>query len=142
MCRQFAMVSNQSPSKEPSLWRQAIVPSLSLFTSLGTLLCCALPALLVTLGMGATLAGLIGAAPWITALSTYKNVIFIIAGVMLALAALTQWRARHAPCPVDQEQAKICSRLRKASWLILGCSILIYVIGFFFAFLAADIFYG
>ena len=124
------------------LYKQTILPTLSLFTSVGTLLCCALPALLVTLGMGAALAGFISTVPWITAISEYKKLVFAISGVMLALAAIMQWRARNAPCPADPAQAKACNRLRLASKIILGFSIMIYLIGFFFAFLAADIFYG
>ena len=131
-----------SNNVEPSLWRQTILPTLSLFTSVGTLLCCALPALLVTLGMGAALAGVIGTVPWITAISDYKEWVFAGAGAMLAAAAFMQWRARYAPCPADAAKAKACARLRKFSWGILIFSIVIYVIGFFFAFLAADIFYG
>ena len=129
-------------NKGVSLWRQTILPSLSLFTSVGTLLCCALPALLVTLGMGAALAGFVGAVPWITAISDYKGIIFTVAGALLALAAFMQWRARNAPCPADPDKARACGRLRKVSWGILIFSIIIYLIGFFFAFLAADIFYG
>ncbi|HAQ50226.1 MAG TPA: hypothetical protein DCR13_01615 [Gammaproteobacteria bacterium] len=128
-------------NKDVSLWRQTILPSLSLFTSVGTLLCCALPALLVTLGMGAALAGFVGAVPWITAVSDYKSIVFTMAGVLLALAAFMQWRARNAPCPADPAKAKACGRLRKISWFILGFSILIYVIGFFFAYIAVHIFY-
>lgn len=125
-----------------NLYKQTIAPTLSLFTSVGTLLCCALPSLLVTLGMGAALAGFVSAVPWITAISDYKAYVFVGAGVMLALSTYLQWRGRHAPCPADPAKAKACSRLRKISWGILGFSILIYLIGFFFAFLAADIFYG
>jgi len=58
------------------LWRQTVLPTLSLFTSMGTLVCCALPALLLTLGMGATLAGFIGAVPWIPWVSDYKAYVF------------------------------------------------------------------
>jgi hypothetical protein len=36
--------------------RSGVLGYLSLFTSLGTLLCCALPSLLVLLGLGATVA--------------------------------------------------------------------------------------
>ena len=123
-------------------WRQTILPTFSLFTSVGTLLCCALPALLVTLGMGATLAGFVGAVPWITAISDYKEWVFAAAAIMLVLATVMQWRARNAPCPADPAKAKACMRLRKVSWGILIVSIFIYLTGFFFAFLAADIFYG
>lgn len=38
---------------------------LSLFASLGTLVCCALPSLFVLLGLGATLASLLSSAPWL-----------------------------------------------------------------------------
>ena len=125
---------------EPSLWRQTVLPSLSLFTSLGTLLCCALPALLVTLGMGATLVGIVDTVPWITAISEQKAIVFGVAGVLISLAAFMQWRARNAPCPADHTQAKACSRLRRASWIILGSAAVVYVTGFFFAFIAIHIF--
>lgn len=131
-----------SNRKQPSLWRQTILPSLSLFTSIGTLLCCALPALLVAIGMGAALAGLISNAPWITKLSYYKNYLFLLAGILIAVAAAIQWKARNAPCPADPDKARICSALRKTSWIILSLSFLIYLTGFFFAYLAAEIFYG
>ena len=128
-------------NNEHSLWQQTVLPSLSLFTSLGTLLCCALPALLVTLGMGATLAGLIGTAPWITAISDYKAIVFAIAGLLIVFAGILQWRARHAPCPADPVKAKACNRLRKFSWVILGTAAFLYLVGFFFAFIAVYIFY-
>jgi hypothetical protein len=131
-----------SSNPEPSLWQHTVMPTLSLFTSMGTLICCALPALLVTLGMGAALAGFVGAVPWITAISDYKAYVFAGAGIMLTLSAIMQWRARYAPCPADPAKAKACMRLRKVSWGILIFSIIIYLIGFFFAFLAADIFFG
>lgn len=128
-------------TNEPSLWRQTVLPSLSLFTSVGTLICCALPALLVTLGMGAALAGLVGAAPWITVVSEYKVTVFTISGVLIALAALMTWRARYAPCPADPVKAKACGRLRKISWGILGIAGITYLVGFFFAFVAVHIFF-
>jgi len=119
-----------------SLYKQTALPILSLFTSFGTLMCCALPALLVSIGMGAAMAGLVTTAPWITVLSDYKVIVFAVSGVMLALSAFMQWRARYAPCPSDPAQARACGTLRKISWGMIGFSILIYVVGFFFAFLA------
>jgi hypothetical protein len=130
-----------SNNPELSFWRQTLLPSLSLFASAGTLLCCALPALLVTLGMGAALAGFVGAFPWVTAISAYKAYVFIIAGGLLSLATFLQWRARHAPCPADKDKARVCKMLRKVSWGILAFSIIIYVIGLFFAFIAVHIFF-
>lgn len=119
-----------------NLYKQTLLPMLSLFTSVGTLLCCALPALLVTLGMGAAMAGLVTNIPWITALSDYKPIVFAVSGIMLALATVLQWRARNAPCPIDPVQARACGILRKISWGMIIFSIIVYGIGFFFAFLA------
>lgn len=127
--------------KMDNLWKQTVLPFLSLFTSVGTLLCCALPALLVTLGLGAALAGFVSTVPWITAVSEYKVLVFAIAGVLLTLSLFLQWRARQAPCPADPKMARVCMRMRKVSWVILGVTVVIYLVGFFFAFLAADIFF-
>lgn len=121
--------------------RQAAIPILSLFTSVGTLLCCALPALLVTLGAGATLASLIGVVPWITALSKYKIYTFGVAGVMLVIAGIMRYKARNLPCPADKELAEQCARLRRVSAWIYGFSVLVYLVGFFFAFIAARLLY-
>lgn len=123
-------------------WRETAAPTLALFTSVGTLLCCALPALLVTLGLGASLAGLIGAFPQITWLSEYKLEIFAVSGAMLAFATIMQWRARNLPCPVDPAQARACAKLRRISTAVLGLAIVVWATGFFFAFLAARIFFG
>ena len=45
------------------VWREAITPARALFTSFGTLICFALPALFVALGMGAAVAGIVSAVP-------------------------------------------------------------------------------
>ena len=135
------MLTRKTTHPQYPRWQQTILPSLSLFASVGTLLCCALPALLVTLGLGAALAGFIGAAPWITAISEYKTSLFIGAGTLLVLSAWVQWRSRYAPCPTDPIKARACKKLRQISWIILGVSILIYVVGFFFAFIAVHVFF-
>src|SRR5437764_12820625 len=57
---------------------------LSLFTSFGTLLCCALPSLLVLLGLGATVASFLSAVPWLVTLSHHKNWVFLVSGLLIA----------------------------------------------------------
>lgn len=121
--------------------RQALLPTLSLFTSVGTLVCCALPALFITLGAGAALAGLVSAAPWLVALSKYKLWVFGIAGGLILLAGIMRWQARNAPCPIDPQQAAACTRLRRISAWTYWFSVGIYAIGFFFAFIAVEVFY-
>ncbi len=121
--------------------KQTFMPSLSLFTSVGTLLCCALPALLVTLGAGAALAGLVSSAPWLVTLSKYKIWTFSISGILIFVSGIMRWSARNAPCPIDAQQAKACIRLRKVSGAIYWLSVAVWSIGFFFAFVAVKLIY-
>ena len=120
-------------------WRETIGPTLALFTSLGTLLCCALPALLVTLGLGAAMAGLVSAVPELVWLSEHKAWVFGLSGAMIAGSGLLHYRARNLPCPADPAQAKACTRLRRVSAIILIVAATAWAAGFFFAFLAASV---
>lgn len=113
---------------------------LSLFTSGSTLICCALPALLVSIGAGAALAGLVGTFPQIVWISEHKVPLFFFAGFMLICAGVMQWRARSLPCPADPALALVCMRARKISFYIYVFSVAIFLIGFFFAFVAPILF--
>lgn len=112
----------------------AITSWLSLFTSSGTLICCAIPALLVTIGAGAALSSLVSAVPQIVWLSEHKAWVFGVAGVMLAVAGALQWRNRTAPCPVDPALRDACLRTRKLSLRMYWLSVAIFTIGVWFAF--------
>ncbi len=107
---------------------------LSLFTSTGTILCCALPALLVTVGAGAALSSLISTFPQIVWVSKYKEYIFIAAFILIILAGYLQWQARKLPCPADKLLAAQCMKARKLSLVIYFVSVVILIIGFTFAF--------
>ena len=110
-------------------------PTLSLFASTSTLICCALPALLITVGAGAVMAGLTATFPGIMWLSANKEPLFIASGLVLALSAFMQWQASNAPCPVDPEPAAACMQLRALSRRLLGVSVAVYATGVFFAYL-------
>lgn len=116
--------------------KQNLLTTLSLFTSLGTLVCCALPALFVALGAGAVLAGIVADVPQLIWLSEHKITVFSIAAIMLIMAGVTRYLSRNAPCPIDPAQAKACTRLRRTSGVIYALSVLIYAVGFIFAFVA------
>ncbi|MDP3859918.1 MAG: hypothetical protein Q8Q73_19325 [Stagnimonas sp.] len=118
------------PELRGSLWSAL----LSIFTSSSTLICCALPALLVTLGAGATLAGLVSAVPQLVWLSAHKGLVFGMAGLMLAVAGALQHRARFAPCPADPRLAAACTRTRRISLGVYLLSLAIYAVGVLFAF--------
>jgi len=127
-------------SLTPSQGGQTAAATLALFTSLGTLMCCALPALFVSLGAGAALAGLVTAVPQLVVLSEHKDIVFAAAGVMLLIAAGLRYHARNAPCPADPKLAATCRRMRNVSGAILYLAIAVYLVGFFFAFIADGIF--
>lgn len=124
-----------------NLWKQNIMPFLSLFTSVGTLVCCALPALFITLGAGAALAGLVSNVPWLIALSVHKKWVFGIAGALLLVTGVLRYINRNAPCPIDKAAALACTKLRRISAWMYWISVGIYATGFFFAFIAVRIFY-
>ena len=124
---------------KPISSKNLLLPSLSLITSLGTLFCCALPALFVVLGAGAALAGLLSNAPYLIVLSKYKVLLFLISGSLMIISGYLIWRSRNAPCPADPMKARACKRLRIASLAIYFFSVTIYAIGFFFAFIITKI---
>ena len=115
------------------------LPLISLFSSFATLICCALPALLVSLGAGAVLAGLITNFPQLIFLSKYKIYVFSIAGLIITISGYILWLNRNAPCPIEPMAAKLCNKLRKLSIYIYFFSIIIFLTGLFFAFVAPSI---
>jgi hypothetical protein len=111
-------------------WRDTVMPMLGLFTSMGTLVCCVLPLVFVSLGMGAALIGLVSAAPWLVWLSAHKYWVFAVAGVMIAVSWYSVWRQRFVPCPADLRLAKACQRLRMFSWIMAGVASALWLTGF------------
>lgn len=106
----------------------------SLFASSSTLVCCAIPALLVALGAGAALSSLVAVFPQVVWLSEHKEVLFTVAGAAMAGAGYLQWRARAAPCPLDPRLRDACLRTRRLSWRVFLVSACIYAVGVWFAF--------
>jgi hypothetical protein len=121
---------------DPKLVSTKHLSLLTLFTSGGTLICCALPALLVSLGAGAVMASVVSSVPQIVWFSEHKLGVFIFAGVMLSISGLLQWQARSLPCPSDKELAEICNKTRVNSLRIYIFSICVFLVGGFMAFIA------
>ncbi len=105
----------------------------SLFTSFGTLLCCAIPSTLVLLGFGAGLAGFLGYFPQLIWLSEHKGIVFGLSFFMLALAFAGQRYAAAKSCPIDKKDA--CESARSWSRPILVVTFLINLVGAFYAFI-------
>lgn len=113
-----------------SLWTSVA----SLFATSGTLVCCAIPALLVALGAGAALSSLVSVLPQIVWLSEHKEAVFGFAGLMMVASGALQWRNRHAPCPTDPALRQACLRTRKLSVVVYAVSVGFYLLGGWFAF--------
>jgi hypothetical protein len=113
-----------------SLWGSVA----SLFASSSTLVCCALPALLVALGAGAALSSLVSVFPQVVWLSEHKLGLFAFAGLMMLASGGLQWRSRNAPCPTDPALRNACVRTRKTSRWVYSASVLLYLVGGWFAF--------
>ena len=96
---------------------------------MGTLICCALPALLVSLGLGAAFAGFVSRFPQLIWVSEHKIWILIIGGITLVLAGWAQWNARSLPCPIDPVQARACRTTRRWSMMVYFLAVRIYIIG-------------
>jgi hypothetical protein len=125
------MGSDGSAELRQSLWSSI----LTLFASSSTLICCALPALLVTVGAGAALGSLVSAVPQLVWISQHKAWVFGAAGLMLLASGALQWVNRNAPCPIDPKLRDACLRTRKLSARIYWFSVALYAIGGWFAFI-------
>jgi mercuric ion transport protein len=119
--------------------RGLILSYLSLFTSFGTLLCCALPSLLVLLGLGATVASFLAAVPWLVSLSHQKNWIFAVSGTLIAGNFLYTYvvapglaTSGTAACSPDSPEA--CQAASTLSRAVLWISAALYCIGLFSAY--------
>ena len=119
--------------------RTIVIESVALLGSLGTLICCALPAFLVSVGAGAVMASLVSEIPQLVWISEHKVSLFAFAGVMLLVSGVSTYANRRMRCPTDPAQAKSCMRVRRLSAGIFLASLFVYGVGFFFAFVAAKI---
>ena len=127
---------SMNPNKESDVIKSnKLVHYLTLFASSGTIICCALPVLLVSIGAGAALSSLISVFPQLVILSIYKIPIFIGAFIMLIISGIIQYFVRSLPCPTDKKLAINCIQTRKASLIIYFISLGIFSIGLLFAFI-------
>ena len=121
--------------------RSALLNYFSLFTSLSTLLCCALPSLLVLFGLGASVASMLSFMPWLVTLSRHKQWTFFISGTLIALSFVNMYyvspRIRAKQCSADDPSA--CEEASKLSKVLLWVSAGIYSVGVFVAYVLGPI---
>lgn len=114
--------------------RSVVLAAGALFASSATLVCCVLPAVLVSLGAGAVLVGLVSAVPQLVWLSEHKVAVFGIAGAFLVASGAVLWFARRLPCPVDPDAARSCLQMRLASIWLYGSAVVLFFLGVLLAF--------
>lgn len=107
---------------------------LALFASIGTLICCALPLVLVSLGLGASVAALTHNIPFLISLSEHKEWVFLGSGGLLLVSAWLIHRPGQS-CPSDPELQRLCNRTRTWNGRIYWLSVVTWGIGFFGAYL-------
>ncbi len=112
---------------------------LLLFASSTTLICCALPILLVSLGLGAVSAALFANLPVLMSLAKYKAWMFGVIGGVLALTAWLLFRPGRA-CPADPALAEQCENIRRWNIRFYWTSVAVWLIGFGTAYLALPIY--
>ena len=110
---------------------------------MGTLLCCALPSLLVLVGLGATVASVLSVAPWLVTMSRHKNWVFAVAGLSIATnfvyvyGIAPKLQARSGAC--DPDDPATCQSASRFSRIVLWCSAILYLTGGFTAYLLGPI---
>jgi hypothetical protein len=123
---------------EPDQGEHRTLGYLGLFTSIGTLLCCALPSLLVLLGLGTTVASILSAAPWLVTLSRHKGPVFATSAILIAGNFYYVYRvaprllARRLACSIDDPR---CAGAARTSRALLWASSVLLSIGFVVAYL-------
>ena len=113
---------------------------LSLFASLSTLVCCALPALFILLGFGAAFAGLISSFPQLIWISENKIWLFSFCALALVVNGYWRWRNKSQECPVDPVTQEACQATRDWSTALYYAAMVFYAIGFIFSFILPHLF--
>ncbi|UTW08937.1 hypothetical protein [Pseudomonas benzenivorans] len=128
---------NSTPQVEPAP-PGSVLRWLALLSSSGTLICCALPILLVSLGLGTAVAALTAELPLLITLVEYKAWVFAVSAALLAVAGYSTFRPSRL-CPVDPALAAACQRAQRLSARLFWLSLTIWSLGFLMAYLALPV---
>jgi mercuric ion transport protein len=111
----------------------------SLFASSSTLLCCALPMLLVAFGFGAASASLFATLPFLLTMVEYKAWMFVGSGLLMVAAAALLYLGKGS-CPADPELARQCNLVRRWNTRALLVASAVWIVGFSAAYLALPVY--
>ena len=117
---------------------------LTLFLTTTTLVCCALPIVLVSLGMGALMASLNYQITGLVFIAEHKYWTLFLSAMLLGFLAWLIWRPGQT-CPSDPLLAKACQQSKRWNVRMFNMSLAIWSTGFFFSVLLLPLrqfFYG
>ena len=136
-------VHRSSYKMHDKLWEVAVVDKvkwqeksylrwLVLLVTSGTLLFCALPILLVSLGFGALVASMNYNIPGLLFLSEHELWTLGLSSLLLLFLAWVIWRPNQV-CPAAPELAAYCLKAKHWNQRIFWLSVSIWTAGFFFS---------
>jgi mercuric ion transport protein len=114
--------------------KESLLTFLALFTSISTIFCCALPIILVLLGMGVIFANLTTSFPLINSLAEQSFYLFISSFILLLISGYFVF-IKAQICPVKQKLATICNKSKKINKIIWWLSSIILLISFIFKYI-------
>ncbi|NNN42087.1 hypothetical protein FKN17_18075 [Vibrio sp. 7-5(1-a)] len=95
---------------------------LTLFVTSSTLICCALPVLMVSLGFGAAMASLNYNVPGLLFLAEHKLGTLSLSALLLLFLAWMIWRPNQR-CPTDPTLAALCQKTKRWNRWIFWISV-------------------
>jgi mercuric ion transport protein len=115
--------------------KDKLISLLAFLGSGGTLLCCVLPAVVVTFAGGGALSIFFS---WLIPISQYKDWIFVVSGILLVVAAILilKPQSRFTCALLGGSGCEITGKFsRVVLWLSLG----IYIVGLSFSYLLVPV---
>ena len=112
-------------------FKESFITFIGLFSSISTILCCALPIILVMLGMGAVFASLTSSFPVITWLAERFIYLFLLSSFLLLISGYLIF-IKPSYCPIDPKAAKLCHKLKNINKIVWWFSSIILIISLFF----------
>jgi mercuric ion transport protein len=112
-------------------FRESFITFIGLFASVSTILCCALPIILVMLGMGAVFASLTSSFPLLTWLAERFIYLFLISSFLLTLSGYLIF-IKPNYCPTEPKAAKLCQKLKKINKIVWWFSLTTLITSLFF----------
>ena len=110
----------------------------ALLSSSSTLLCCALPAILVSMGAGAVFANIISVFPALTVISRFKVEITLMTLIILVAVGVLHSKTAKMPCPADPSLGRACLESRKRSRIVYYLSCIIFAMASIFTFIVPE----